>query len=596
MDKKIRRILSAIMMPTLIMGLAACGGAPADGASGTESQTSQDGERRQGTVKLSFWAEVGSANQQVLLEAVENFNNTHENIAVTLVPQTTGYAANLSGALRGSNVPDVVMIDDKYFKGYVQEGYLANLDELIAKDTDFSLEGMWESAVNRFSFDPETGYSGTGDHYYAVPGGNNPTVLLYNETLFAEQNINVISVEEEELDGYNSANGSRYLGHGYYVYESAPADGLKAAGDGTYRVFNNRIPMNWEELVQLSQIFTKSYNSSSSSNFGFLNEWWFSHGWSVGGDCLEWDDTSGQYIFNLGDDSPNYLVTGSETVTVNGTSYQAGDVISYADKNYVNGHLSDSDIAGYIGSEQLYELPSIRDAFTEFVRLSQTTGRTVTGDVKGYGISPSPTTLGNNSKASYFTTGEVATVVLSWSECRNVGEVMKTLGKEWNVAPLYQYREYNGDGSIKTVNGTPVCGREAGHSYINGYAVPANAKNQEAAWEFVRYMAGEEGQSRLMKTQLIVPNQISLAESDAFLLDTDNYSAGNKAAVVDMAAIASVGDWSYVEDGEWINGWANILNTKVRDGDMTLDDFFSDATVLETNELLKKYTSKKYNK
>ena len=262
----------------------------------------------------------------------------------------------------------------------------------------------------------------------------------------------------------------------------------------------------------------------------------------------------------------------------------------------MNGHLSDSDIAGYIGSEQLYELPSIRDAFTEFVRLSQTTGRTVTGDVKGYGISPSPTTLGNNSKASYFTTGEVATVVLSWSECRNVGEVMKTLGKEWNVAPLYQYREYNGDGSIKTVNGTPVCGREAGHSYINGYAIPANAKNQEAAWEFVRYMAGEEGQSRLMKTQLIVPNQISLAESDAFLLDTDNYSAGNKAAVVDMAAIASVGDWSYVEDGEWINGWANILNTKVRDGDMTLDDFFSDATVLETNELLKKYTSKKYNK
>ena len=109
-------------------------------------------------------------------------------------------------------------------------------------------------------------------------------------------------------------------------------------------------------------------------------------------------------------------------------------------------------------------------------------------------------------------------------------------------------------------------------------------------------MAGTPGQTAMMKTNTMVPNQISLANADEYLKDTSNFAPANKRAVVNMAAIATVGDWSYVEDGEWINGWSNILNTKVRDGNMTLDQFFSDSTVRNTDKLLKKYTSKKYNK
>jgi hypothetical protein len=53
--------------------------------------------------------------------------------------------------------------------------------------------------------------------------------------------------------------------------------------------------------------------------------------------------------------------------------------------------------------------------------------------------------------------------------------------------------------------------------------------------------------------------------------------------------------WSYVEDGEWVNGWANILNTRVRNGDMMLDEFFNHDVVKNTDEILKKYTAQKYN-
>ena len=584
MKKRSMQCLAIAVCAVLLCGLAACNG----GGDG----------KKQGKKKVTFWSEVNDSNQTLLTDAIKAFNDAHEDIQVTLVPQSTGYSANLAGTLRGSNPPDIVMIDDKYFKSYVKEGYLSKLDDYVGagKDESFSLEDMWPSLVNRFSYNPETGYSGTGGDYYAIPSGNSPSVLYYNATLFKEQKVNVISVEEDKLDAYNSQNASQFLPHGFYVYDIAPAQGLTARADGKYYVFNNQIPTNWTELVELSKLFTKSYNASSASTYGFLNEWWFSFGWSVGGDCLEWDEEKGQYVFNLGDETPNYLVTGSEGVTVDKTTYKAGDLLSYADKKYVAAHASDATIAGYLSAQKLYKLPSIKDAFAEFCRLSQTKSKVVTGDKYGYGVSPSPTTLGNNSKTTYFTTGEVAIVCERLRAVRTIGETMKTLGKEWDVAPLYQYREFDADGRVKTVNGTRAVGKEAAHSYSLGYAIPANAKNKDAAWEFIRYMAGTPGQTAMMKTNTMVPNQISLANADEYLKDTSNFAPANKRAVVNMAAIATVGDWSYVEDGEWINGWSNILNTKVRDGNMTLDQFFSDSTVRNTDKLLKKYTSKKYNK
>lgn len=35
-----------------------------------------------------------------------------------------------------------------------------------------------------------------------------------------------------------------------------------------------------------------------------------------------------------------------------------------------------------------------------------------------------------------------------------------------------------------------------------------------------------------------------------------------------------MGDWSYLEDKAWIDPWANILNSDVRNGSMQLGEFF----------------------
>lgn len=574
--KKMQRILAVVLVMLLTLSLVACGGG--------------DGDKVKGKTKVTFWVEVSAQGLDTWMKIIEDFNASHPHITVTMVPQSAGYASGLSNTLRGKNPPDVIVIDDRLVKSYVSEGYLEKLDSYIGADTNpnFSLDEMWESSVERFSYDPETGYSGTGSNYYAIPNGINPAYIYYNVDLFEQQSINIISVPEAEISG-------KLLPHGYYVYDTAPVDGMVARADGKFHVFNNRIPMNWEELIALSKIFTKSYNSASGSSYGFMSEWWFAHGWSVGADCLEWDEAKQQYIFALGNEVPNYLVTGAEGVTVNGTTYKEGDLLSYADKNYVAANQSDSTISGYLGAKILYPLPSNKAMFTEFAKLSQSTGALVTEGDYGYAVSPTPNALDATSMSGYFTTGEVAMVSMEGKLGYDIGETMNLLGKKWDVAPLYQYREYNEDGSVKTVNGTNVFGKRATHSYDYGFAIPANAKNKQAAWEFISYVAGLDGQKELMKRNNAIPNQKSLAYSEEYLSLTENYVPANRIAAVEMAEVASVGDWAYVEDGEWINGWSNVLNTKVRNGVMTLDQFFKDADVIATNDILKKYTARKYN-
>lgn len=81
--------------------------------------------------------------------------------------------------------------------------------------------------------------------------------------------------------------------HGYAEYKESPFDGAVSstnlAGETVYKVFNNRIPMNWEEFRYLSKCFTKTYRTDSPTTYGAATHHWFSFGWSVGGDCIGYD-------------------------------------------------------------------------------------------------------------------------------------------------------------------------------------------------------------------------------------------------------------------------------------------------------------------
>ena len=168
----------------------------------------------------------------------------------TLRLWTMRAARRLHSSARRTPRPISSILAKKQFKTAVDSEYLAPLDDFLAGSEAVSKDDLWENAVERFRYDSGSattpGKAGGDATLYALPAENNPVVVYYNVNWFKDEGINIISIAENELpDGY--------LPHGYYEYTDAnkPAgtDWVKT-GD-VYRVFNNQIPMNWEEVMQL---------------------------------------------------------------------------------------------------------------------------------------------------------------------------------------------------------------------------------------------------------------------------------------------------------------------------------------------------------
>lgn len=587
--KKVRGILALGLCAAMLLPVATgCG----------------DGDK--GAIELTFWTEESTVNSAVNRQIVDSYNELNKGkVKVNYVGQSAGYSDNLSSTLQGRRVPDILQIGEKAFKGYAFQNLFADLTPYLSEEDqtghgDFSLADMYPSIVNRYRLDTTTGAGGPDKPIMAIPDEVTPTQLYYNKSWFGREKINIISVDEADCGTGENANVKP---HGYYVYDTAPtADVTQKRDDGKYHVFNDRIPMNWEELVLLSEIFTKKVGDKQQ--YGFMNEWWFSHGWSVGGDCLEWSNTmnngKGQFFFALGDTAPGYLVTGAEGVTLGSRTYAEGDVLDYEGKHYVLDHKTDASIAAYLQSEQLYELPSTRDAFTEFCQLSQVKGKEVDGAKVGYGISPSPTTLSNTGKTKYFTAQNVAMLVDEYFVMTNTFfTTMNVTGVEWGTAPLYQWRKYDENGDVLVKNGTKVVGKEAGHSLTTCLAVPAKIsdKRKQLAVDFIKYFEGKASREAYMKATAAAPIYSTLTQAYLELEPIEIKSGNtkvlaeipNKEVIVRSCGYSTPGDWSYVENGLWISNWSTILNKEVRDGDMNLSQFFENAKVKRTDEVLKNY-------
>ena len=585
--KLIALAISSVLAATCLVG---CGGGGDDGAG--------NGER------ITFWGitdQYTSSSYSQLVDAYNAGQGKIDGVYVKYSPKTDSSANHMSYCASARGTVDIIGVSDRYVFNNIAQGFYTNLQDYIddpstyTKNADgktyFSVDNYAAGNIDRFRFNKETSEAGEGEDLYALPLVANASVIYYNEDYFTQNNINIISVTEEELKAYNKANGTSYAPRGYaeYTVEAMPAAGLKTSenleGDEVVKVFNNLIPMSFLEVNTLSKYFTREYNKQSPSLYGVLNEWWFSHGWAVGGDCVKWDEDMGQYKFTLGDEQPNYLVT--EAVTVNGTPYDAGDILSYADRNWVLNNLSSSVVSS------LYELPSQYEQFREFCAWSQVTGKKVDNEVYGYGISPSPATLNNSSKVQYFTSGEVAMLVDGTTELDPVYNAL--VGKtEWDIAPMYTYREFEGEdpagsgtlkvigkeydgveftGEVKEVNGTPIVGKLSGSSQNFGWAIPANSSHKDAAWKFLQYLTSAEGQSYFVANDAGAPSVSSYINSPEYY-DKDNKKCDNYRAISIMAEACTIGDWSYFEDGKWISDWSLELNGPVRNGETPLTEFF----------------------
>ena len=552
---KTRRWIAILLTLVLMLTLCACG------PQGPGGKPTND------TVTLQFWGWGDDVEASVFQEITNRFNETvgkEKNITVKFVQKaSSSYSSDTALALSGNNTPDIVYVEDKFVKSWAEAGYLTQLDSGEFTGFDFANASgeIWDNGISRYRFDPETATSYDDAPLWALPKDIGPTVLYYNASYLKQLQITEISVPEEELADYNAQNGTSYTAKGY---------------DSANRVFNNRIAMSWSEVIELA----KEMQKIDGCDYGYYNEWWYAYGWSVGGDVVEYIP-DGYYKFTLNDSTKNYIVKDDvASVTINGNTYSAGELISYTDKSAITA----ADKAN------LNELPSMYDAFLEFVALTAKEGSVVgTGsdgkEKLGYGVSMGANSLGTADAEDYFISGKFGMFVDGRWEVptlrQNMSESSKWGAGSWNVAPLPVYKEYDADGNV-TVHGV-----SAGHSGSMGLAIAEGSRNKEAAFEFLKFVAGEEGQKAQAEAGFAIPNQKALASQEVFL--QPGQDPANAIVFVEAAAVQRPGDWWSLPNSAWIDDWANYLNYTVRENKATVNEMF-DKYAEATQEKLYEYT------
>ena len=341
--------------------------------------------------------------------------------------------------------------------------------------------------------------------------------------------------------------------------------------------------MNWEEQRILARAFQKQYGYE----YGFMSEWWFYMGFSVGGDCVGWDEASGNYKLTLTDKQPGYLAL--EDITVNGVNYAKGDVLTYEAKLFLNNNAAElSKLDG-----KVCVLPSMYDTILEFTRLGVPADKQADVGIYGYGVAPSTT----ENRTARFTSGTDCPFLIEYfSQAQSFKGI---LGDALGMAVPAQYREYVGGstytkdgkeylkvigesydgevytGEVRTENGTPIVGEAATASEAAGFFLPTNTKNKnyDAAMKFVAWAAGPEGQKILAKGNKLVPNQTGYGMGE-YADSADRLVSGMWAGAY-VAQEADIGDYTYFTSLTWITEWSMAFNSDVREGKMTLTDFIA---------------------
>ena len=581
--KNLSRILAFTLALVLAAGLIGCGGPDVPPAAGDR------------TVIYYAASYVTAQVQEAYKEMIRVYNETQGVTDGVYVQfrENAGAIAGLESALRNNYQYDVIQLNDNEYKALAIQGknFFVNLDSYLTEEAKAAMNwsDIPQSMIDRFRLDTTVSSSGkfmagTGASLLALPNGSDPQVLFYNKTILKNAGINIISVPESELAAYNAANNANLMPHGYAEYKEAPFEGAVSspneAGKTVYKVFNECIGMNWEEQRCLARAFQKQHGYE----YGFMSEWWFFMGFSVGADCVGWDAASNNYKLTLGDKQPGYLAL--EDITVNGNSYKKGEVLHYEDKAFLNGNAT--ELAALSG--KVHALPSTYDVILEFTRLGVPTNKQVDNGAYGYGVAPSTT----ENRTARFVSGTDCPFLIE--DFRHTQSFKNNLGDALGMAVPAQYREYvggsvyndhlkvigetyNGEvytGELRVENGTPIVGEATTENQAAGLFLPTNTKNKnyDEAFKFASWVAGPEAQAILAKGNRMVPNQTSVGMSDEYTNSADRLISNMWAASY-VAQKAEIGDYTYFTSLTWITEWSKAFNGDVREGKLTLSDFIT---------------------
>ena len=646
-NKKIFSILTFILALIMSFSMFACQMPGAGGGGNNNDNTGDSGDEDdpwgdlgdeddgRGEEMLAFRYNTGtSATYQAAMQNVVNLWNTQYATANGFkVAGAASSSSNYGTALTAATVPDVVEIADTDSQAVLSsklnngQSVLLPLDTTENNGVDLTNVGGTDLTAKYDKISLERFSSGTKNvngvikysplaenaNLYGITSYINASVLIYNEDLFEAMGIQIISMDEDE------AIAAGYGPFGYHVYDTnlngkitvdsskyveinqiaAVNNKVSTAEVEGYRVFNNKIPMSWEEYIALASVFTKVYNDKqqhANMKHGITAEYWFNLGWSVGGDAMySKNDT---LYFGLDDNNPSYVVTNN--VTIDGKNWVKGEILDYAARAAVAANKN-----AYISN--LHEISNIVDAVSFFVAMSNNKDVKVgysdaeaaaaqakgLEQMAGYGVGYA---TGNGNSQSYeanFTTQCSAMCIRGYAAMR---DHLKSYDF-WNIAPLPQYKQYtaNADGSgdevktnvtttakaVKKVNVVEIKGYLSTWSSDFAFAIPRNAKHTEWAKTFLKWLLTDNVQNMLIDGSGITPI-VSLRNNATYLQKfQESYDMAdfNIDALVNASYYGTAADWCYTSAGNaWVNIWSNPFNNELRIGKLSIYNFYYGTT------------------
>jgi multiple sugar transport system substrate-binding protein len=178
-----------------------------------------------------------------------------------------------------------------------------------------------------------------------------------------------------------------------------------------------------------------------------------------------------------------------------------------------------------------------RDALRDFVALRL-----------AYGVVPSDEEVEAEDDEARFSNGRLAMLLSS----RRVTTTFRTVkGLEWDVAPMPGYGK-----------------QQAGILHSDAYCITSGSKAKDAAWRFLEYAIGADGQRIVAATGRTVPSNMAVSRSPAFL---DPAQPPRNAqvfldAVPTIRRVPTISTWPEIEDAT-----GGILENALYRGDK-LDD------------------------
>jgi multiple sugar transport system substrate-binding protein len=170
------------------------------------------------------------------------------------------------------------------------------------------------------------------------------------------------------------------------------------------------------------------------------------------------------------------------------------------------------------GSGFALDTPEARDALGRFLLLR-----------RQYGVIPSEEEVESEDDETRFQNGKLGMVLSS----RRSTPAFRTITTfDWDVAPLPRHK------------------RAAGILHSDAYCMTKASKEKEAAWTFMEFALGLEGQRIAARTGRTVPSLKSVAQSPAFL-DPNAKPASSQVfldTIPSIRAVPTISTWPEIED------------------------------------------------